>query len=57
SMPQRDIAPIRRQTILTEPGVFTWSGQDLSQAGTWEIELSVLVSDFEEERGWIPLFL
>ncbi len=57
SMPQRDIAPIRRQTTLTKPGVFTWSGQDLSQAGTWEIELSVLVSDFEQERGWIPLFL
>ncbi|MGF1575224.1 MAG: hypothetical protein ACFCU9_04650 [Cyanophyceae cyanobacterium] len=33
SLPEWDIEPIRRQTVLREPGVFAWSGLELSQAG------------------------
>ena len=50
SQPTAGVAPITRQVLASEPGVFVIDGNELSVAGTWTITVAVRTGDFSEQR-------
>ena len=50
SQPSAGVAPITRQVLASEPGVFVIEGNELSVAGTWTITVAVRTGDFSEQR-------
>jgi len=50
SQPTAGVAPITRQVLASEPGVFVIEGNELSVAGTWTITVAVRTGDFTEQR-------
>lgn len=48
SLPDSDIAAITRVPRPIGPGIYRHSGPEMAIAGVWEVEIRVLVSDFEE---------
>ena len=50
SQPSAGVAPITRQVLASEPGVFVIDGNELSVAGTWTISVAVRTGDFSEQR-------
>lgn len=50
SQPSAGVAPITRQVLASEPGVFVIDGNELSVAGTWTITVAVRTGDFTEQR-------
>ncbi len=50
SQPSAGVAPITRQVLASEPGVFVIDGNELSVAGTWTISVAVRTGDFTEQR-------
>ncbi|CAB4726375.1 unannotated protein [freshwater metagenome] len=50
SQPSAGVAPITRQVLASEPGVFVIDGNELSVAGTWTITVAVRTGDFSEQR-------
>jgi copper transport protein len=50
SQPSAGVAPITRQVLASEPGVFVIEGNELSVSGTWTITVAVRTGDFSEQR-------
>ena len=53
--PERDLGPLRRETTRLGPGHFLLSGPELSVPGTWEIEVEVPISRFDQLRATVPV--
>jgi copper transport protein len=47
SLPAAGIAPIEREPFVAGPGHWVHIGSELSIPGAWQVEVQVLVSDFE----------
>ncbi len=54
-LPARGIPPLRRQALPKEPGRFEVEEVLLPLAGEWQIQVRLLVSDFEERREQVRL--
>jgi copper transport protein len=57
SLPERGIPPLRRQLLPKKPGQFAVENVPLTLGGEWQIEVRLLISDFEERRGHIRVVL
>ncbi len=57
SLPEHGIPPLRRTVAPAGPGQFGVENVPLALAGEWQIEVRLLVSDFEERRGQIGVSL
>ncbi|GAB4216097.1 MAG: copper resistance CopC/CopD family protein [Synechococcales cyanobacterium] len=55
SQPDLGIPPLRRVLIANPAGEFQWQGSELSVAGTWQIQVAALISDFVERRGTLTV--
>lgn len=51
SLPDRGVAPIRRDATPAGPGHFIVEGAELPLAGTWQVDVIARTSAFEEERA------
>jgi copper transport protein len=51
SNPEKGIAPLERPAERTGPGQWRIAELLLTVAGTWELELDVLISDFERQTA------
>lgn len=51
SLPDKDIGPLQREMVKAGTGHFILEGiSDVSIAGTWDLGLTIRVSDFDQER-------
>jgi copper transport protein len=57
SLPEQGIPPLRRTVAPDGPGQFVVENVPLALAGEWQIEVRLLISDFEERRGQIAVSL
>ena len=57
SNPEKGIAPLERPAERTGPGLWSVPALILGVAGTWELELDVLISDFERQSAVAELTL
>lgn len=51
SLPERGVAPIRRDATFAGPGHFIVEGVELPLTGTWQVDVIARISPFEEERA------
>jgi copper transport protein len=48
TQPEREIGPIRQVPDLAGPGHYTLAGMSFGVAGTWDVRVTVRVSDFDQ---------
>ncbi|MCF2969790.1 copper resistance protein CopC/CopD [Synechococcus sp. Nb3U1] len=57
SLPERGIPPFRRSILPDESGQWVLQEVQLALPGEWQIDLALLISDFEERRGQVRVSL
>ncbi len=57
SLPEHGIPPLRRTALPNGSGQFAVENVPLALSGEWQIDLALLISDFEERRGQVRVSL
>ncbi|MEN9203022.1 MAG: copper resistance protein CopC [Thermostichus sp. DG_1_6_bins_120] len=57
SLPEQGIPPLRRRARAEGAGQFVVEDAPLALAGEWQIDLALLISDFEQRRGQVRVAL
>ncbi|MEN9225879.1 MAG: copper resistance protein CopC [Thermostichus sp. DRC_bins_24] len=55
SLPEQGIPPLRRRVLPDESGQFELKDVPLALPGEWQIDLALLISDFEERREQVRI--
>ncbi|MDX2270361.1 MAG: copper resistance protein CopC [Cyanobacteriota bacterium] len=57
SLPEQDIDPIRRPMQQSPKNSFFWHGGEMAQSGLWQIEVELLLNEFQKNRYLLETFL